>query len=251
MTFLTIDNQPLSLEQSLDYLKTAGDLPKFVLEIAQQYILEKEIAAAEITKPDLQVVEQLISEFRTQQQLTAAETFAQWLGSQGITFSDFCRKVALDVQINTLKVKVTESDLGGYFLENQGSLDRLVISRIVVETLELANDLKAQLEQQSSDFGQLARQHSIAAEAIVGGVMGVGYRGQLSESIRASIDAAQLGQIVGPLAIEGRFWLMRVDQVLPAVLEGATKLELQNHLFKRWLTEKLQNTQIQMASQMN
>jgi parvulin-like peptidyl-prolyl isomerase len=250
MTFLTIDNQPLSLEQSLSYLKTAGDLPKFVLEIAQQYVLEKEIVAAGIVEPDLEVVEQLILEFRIQQQLTAAETFAQWLNSQGITFSDFHRKVALGVQLNTLKVKVTEPDLASYFLENQTSLDRVVLSRIVVETVDLATDLKAQLEQQASDFSQLARQHSIAAEAIVGGLMGVGYRGQLSEGIRASIDAAQLGQIVGPLAIEGRFWLMRVDQILPAVLEGETKLELQNHLFKRWLTEKLQNTQIQMA-QMN
>ncbi|MBD3883927.1 peptidylprolyl isomerase [Phormidium tenue FACHB-886] len=250
MTFLTIDNQPLSLEQSFGYLKTAGDLPKFILEIAQQYLLEKEIAACGIAEPDSTLVEKLMLEFRIKHQLGAAETFAQWLNSQGMTYRDFRRKITLSIQLNALKAKVT-SDLESYFLAHKASLDRLVLSRIVVQTAELAAALKTQLNHPSADFSQLARQHSTAAESIVGGIMGATHRGKLPESIRTATDTAQIGQIVGPVEVEGQFWLVRVEQILPAVLEGEVKQELQNYLFKRWLTEKLKSTRIQMASQIN
>jgi len=210
--FLTIDGVTLSLEQSLGYLRTAGKLSTVVLEIAQQYLLENEIKA---------------------------------LLTNGITYADFKQQVSFRIKQENLKEKVTELKVQKYFVQNKENLDRVVLSRIVVQHPEIAEDLKAQLEQ-GADFAHLAKQYSTVDDAVVGGVMGPVIRAQMPEMVRKATENAQVGQIIGPLQIEGRYCLLKVEQLLPASLEGALKRDLENLLFEEWLKEKLQNMNVKL-----
>jgi hypothetical protein len=56
---LTINNHPLSLSESLTYLRVAGKLQPFLMEIVQQYILKQEISAV----ADIDTVEQYYDRF--------------------------------------------------------------------------------------------------------------------------------------------------------------------------------------------
>ncbi|HBB30438.1 MAG TPA: peptidylprolyl isomerase [Cyanobacteria bacterium UBA8803] len=244
--FVTLDSVSLSLEQSLSYLRTAGKLSTVILEIAQQYILENEIQALEIPEPEAEIVEQFILEFRLQQQLTSPESFQKWLLINGISYEIFKQQVSFRIKQENLKEKVTALKVQKYFVQNQDNLDRVVLSRIVVDHPEVAQDLKEQVEQQGADFTQLAKKHSMVDDAVVGGVMGPIIRSQMPEIIRKATENAQLGQIIGPIKIEGRYCLLKVEQLLPAVLEGSLKRDLETHLFEEWLKEKLQSMNVQL-----
>ena len=244
--FLTIDGVTLSLEQSLDYLRTAGKLSTVVLEIAQQYLLENEIKALEISEPEADIVEQFILEFRLQQQLTSPESFQKWLLTNGINYAEFKQQVTFRIKQENLKEKVTELKVQKYFVQNKENLARVVLSRIVVQHPEIAQDLKAQLVDRGADFVQLAKQYSTVDDAVVGGVMGPVIRAQMPEMVRKATENAQVGQIIGPLQIEGRYCLLKVEQLLPASLEGALKRDLENLLFEEWLKEKLQNMNVKL-----
>ena len=58
---------------------------------------------------------------------------------------------------------------------------------------------------------------------------------------------ASPGEVVGPLAIDGRWGLFRVEQFLPASLEQIQlKQALQNELFEQWLAEKIQKLTVKL-----
>ncbi|RCJ29880.1 hypothetical protein A6769_35110 [Nostoc punctiforme NIES-2108] len=243
-----IDGEAISLEQALQYLRIAGELPKTLREITQQHVLEKEIQMLGIEEPSTDIIEQLILEFRLQKQLTTPDIFQLWLASQRLAYSDFRHSIIFRLQLESLKSKVTEPKIQNYFEENKALLDRIVLSRIVVETAETAQGLKEKIEQHDADFTQLAKQFSIVDDSVVGGVMGSVMRGQMPKPIYEATESAQQGQIIGPLEIEGRYCLLKIEQLLPVKLEGELKQELENRLFNEWLREKIREIKIQFIN---
>jgi parvulin-like peptidyl-prolyl isomerase len=243
--FLTIDDQTLSLEQSLGHLRTAGKLQTVLVEITQQYLLQQEIQLMDILEPSSELVEQFILEFRLQQQLTEPGSFQLWLATNGITYSDFRQQVSFRLQREDLKEKVTASRVLEAFEQQKENLDRFVLSRIVVDSAELAQALKEKSEQ-GADFSQLAKEHSLVDDAIVGGVMAPVIRAQMPEVIREATRSAQPGQLIGPLQIDQRYCLLKVEQCLPATLEGSLKREIEEQIFQQWLTERLQQVAIKL-----
>ena len=82
---------------------------------------------------------------------------------------------------------------------------------------------------------------------MVNGMMGPVSRGTLPDSIRAQIDAAQPGSLLGPLELEGKWGLFRVDEFLEASMDDAQLQQtLRNELFERWLSEKIQKMEVKL-----
>lgn len=245
-SFLTVDEQPLSLRQCLRYLQTSGKLQGFLGDILRQYILETEIATREDLDINPAVIEQAVIDFRLQQQLTDPQVFQEWLNRNGLDYATFHSQISSNFKIEKLKLVVTEPKLQEYFIERKVFLDRVVLSRIIVENQELAEELKIQIKE-GAGFEELAREHSVADDRIANGMMGPVSRGTMPDTIRAAIDAASPGDLVGPLEIEKRWALFRVEQVLPATLENPQLQQmLQNELFDRWIAEKIQKMTVKL-----
>lgn len=241
--FTTINGHCLTLDQSLGYLKKAGKIQPFLLEIAQQYLLQQEIE--NLPEPTNAEIEQISMEVRLQQQLIKPETFQQWLTTNKITYDEFRNQIIYRLKLEKLKNQIADPKLQTTFEEQKPLLDRAVLSRIVVDTPDLAQNLKTHLED-GADFNQLAKQHSVVDDAVVGGVMGPVSYGQMPPVIRENIGDAQAGQIVGPLQIDSRYCLLKVEKILPATLDEPLKKQLENKIFEQWLTEKLQSTNIEL-----
>jgi parvulin-like peptidyl-prolyl isomerase len=63
----------------------------------------------------------------------------------------------------------------------------------------------------------------------------------MPDALRAAIDSANPGDLVGPMQIENYWAIFRVEQLLPASLDdNQLKQALQNELFERWIAEKIQ-----------
>lgn len=244
--FLTVDDHPLTLKECLRYLQTSGKLQGFLGDVLRQYTLEQEIATRSDLDINPAVIEQAVIDFRLQQQLTDPKVFQEWLNRNGSDYSTFHNQITSNFKTEKLKSVVTESKLQEYFIERKVFLDRVVLSRIMVDNQELADELKIQI-QEGTSFEQLAQEHSLADDRISNGMMGPVSRGTMPDKIRAAIDSANPGDLVGPIEIENRWALFRVEQVLPATLDNPQlKQALQNELFERWLAEKIQKMSVKL-----
>lgn len=244
--FLTVDDQPIDLAQALQYLQAGGKLKAFIGDILRQYAIEQELQAREDMGVNPALIEQAVIDFRLQRQLTDPKVFADWLQSNGQDYTTFHSSVAFGFKLENLKAQITASKLQEYFIERKLFLDRVVLSRILVNEQELAEELASQIEEGAS-FDQLAREYSIADDRVLNGMMGPVSRGALPDILRAAVDAASPGELIGPLALEGRWLLFRVEQFLPASLEDAQlKLALQNELFEQWIAQKIQTMAVKL-----
>jgi len=245
-SFLTIDDQPISMGQVFRYLQANRKLDGFIGDIVRQFVIERELQSQSHLSIGSAVVEQAVIDFRLQNQLTDPKQFQDWLVNNGLTYEAFHSQLGMNFRMKSLKDNVTEARLPEYFIERKVYLDRVVISRIIVNEKELADELKSQL-QEGSSFDQLAKEYSITDDRIMNGMVGPVSRGTMPDMLRAAVDMANPGEIVGPLVLDDRWGLFRVEAFLPASLDDLqVKQALQDELFEHWLAEKMQNIPIKI-----
>ncbi|MDZ7960480.1 MAG: peptidylprolyl isomerase [Aulosira sp. DedQUE10] len=246
LSFLTVDHQPISIEQAVKYLQASGKLSQFIGDIIRQHVIEQEISTRDDIDISPALTEQTIIDFRLKNQLTDPQIFQEWLKKNGTDYPTFHASAAFNFKLEKLKAVVTEPKLSEYFIERKIYLDRVVLSRIFVDNRELGEELQTQIEEGGS-FEQLAKEYSLAEDRIVNGMMGAISRGTLPDKVRAAVDAAIPGQLIGPIELEGRYGLFRLEQFLPASLEDTQlKQALQNELFEKWLAEKIQKLTVKL-----
>lgn len=243
--FLVVDEQTISVGQALKHLQSSGKLQPFIGDILRQHILEQELHQAEDLEVNSAMIEQSVIDFRLARQLTDPKNFYEWLTSNGVDYATFHNQVTLGFKLEKLKAQVTEPKLQEYFIDRKLFLDRVVLSRIIVDNQELAEELHSQIEE-GTRFEQLAQEYSLTDDRIVNGMMGPISRGQMPDDLRAAVDIASPGDVIGPLEVEGRWCLFRVEQFLPTSLEGQLKQELQNQLFEQWIVEKTQKITVKL-----
>lgn len=243
---LIVDEQPLTLRQCLKYLQMGGKLQPFIGDILKQYVIERELETRQDLEINQATVEQAVVDFRLQQKLTDPKSFQEWLNRNGTTYELFHSQIVNGFKLEKLKNQIAEARLQEYFIERKLLLDRVVLSRIVVASKELAEELHTQINE-GANFEQIAREYSTADERVANGMMGPVSRGTLPDVLRAAIDSANPGELVGPIAVESYWAIFRVEQFLPATLEdGQLKQALQNELFERWLAEKIQTMTVKL-----
>ncbi len=245
-TFLTIDEQPISIGQAIRYLQTGRKFDAFIGEIVRQFVVEQELESRQDLTISPAIVEQSVIDFRMERQLTDAKQFQEWLTANGMTYESFHNQVSANFKLKKLRELVTASKLQEYFIERKIFLDRVVLSRIIVADKELAEELKSQL-QEDARFEQLAREYSITDDRMVNGMVGPVSRGSMPDALRSAIDLASTGDIIGPIGMDERWGLFRIEDQLSATLEDPqVRQMLQDELYEQWLGEKIQKLPIQL-----
>lgn len=245
--FLVIDDHSINLNQAIAYLQESGKLGSFIGAILQQYVLEQELKQCDAISIQPEQIDQTIQTFRSSHQLTEVEHFQQWLAQNGMSHEYFQRKVEHELKMNQLIPYVAEPKLQERFINRKLFLDRVILSRLVVTSQELAEELKSQVIEENSSFAQLVYEHSIADDYIINGRMEPISRGDLPDALRSQIDLANVGEIVGPLKLEGHWYLFRVEAMISASLaDESLKHALQTEIFNDWIAEKIQSKQVQL-----
>jgi parvulin-like peptidyl-prolyl isomerase len=245
-SFLSINDQPITISQVVKFLQTSGKLGQFISDVLRQYTIEEEIQVRTDIEINPTLTEQKIIDFRLKNQLTEPEKFQEWLNNSGSDYITFHASVTANFKAEKLKLSIAEPQLTEHFIERKLFLDRVVLSRIVVNTKELAEEIQTQIEEGSS-FEQLAREYSLTDERVFNGMMGPISRGTMPDILRSVVDTAAPGQLIGPIELEGRFGLFRVEHFLPASLDDVQlKQTLINELFEKWLAEKIQKLTVKL-----
>jgi parvulin-like peptidyl-prolyl isomerase len=246
-SFLTIDDQPISIQQVFRYLQANRKLDGFIGEIVRQFVIDQELQArGEDLKTPAGAIEQAIIDFRLQQNLTDPKKFQEWLTANGLSYDLFHSQVAQGFRLRKLKEEITTPKLQEYFIDRKVFLDRVVLSRIIVTDKELAEELHSQI-QEGTSFEQLAREYSLTDDRLMNGMVGPVSRGTMPDMLRSAIDLAQPGEIVGPLGLDDRWGLFRVEGFLPAALDDPQiQQTLQDELYEQWLAERIQKLPIRL-----
>jgi parvulin-like peptidyl-prolyl isomerase len=109
----------------------------------------------------------------------------------------------------------------------------------VVASEGLARELLQQEQEEGADFADLARRHSLAPSRDQGGDLGVVCRAALPTAVAGVAFAAKEGEVAGPLLAEGGYHLYRIEQHLPAELDGPTAALVRQEVFAAWLRQRL------------
>lgn len=244
--FLSADETPISISQAIQHLKSAGALNNVVQLIVQQHLIQKELRDRQDLAPNADELEDGVVEYRAAQRLVDRADFERWLDAEKLDRARFHDRVRDRLKLAKLKQQVTEANLQEYFIAQKVFLDEVVLSRIVVRSQSLAEELRFQI-QESGNFEQIAQEFSITEERVTNGLIGRVSRGQLPDTLRSHVDVAQPGEVVGPIQANNLWYLIRVERFLPAALTDELKQQLQEQLFEQWLADKFQQVNIQLA----
>ncbi|MCU0565845.1 MAG: peptidylprolyl isomerase [Oculatellaceae cyanobacterium Prado106] len=245
-SFLYIDDQPISVGQVIRYLQANRKLDGFIGEIVRQFVIERELQAQQDSSVSSTVVEQAVIDFRLQNQLTDPQQFQEWLAGNGLSNEAFHAQVGMSFRLKRLKEEATAPKLQEYFIERKVFLDRVVLSRIIVADKELADELYSQI-QEGAKFEQLAREFSLTDDRIMNGMVGPVSRGTMPDILRAAIDLVKPSDVVGPLGLEDRWGLFRVEEFMSASLDDPQiKQGLEDELFEQWVGERIQQLPIRL-----
>lgn len=249
--FLAIGAQTISLGQALRYLKRSGKLTAFLNEIVGQHVLLLELASRQNLDISIAELEQQVQSFRERQQLDNPDSFQEWLSSNGLTYGAFHNLVTDDLKVEKLKAQISEEPTSTYFNEHQDALTQVKLTYIVFTEQALADEVRQRIDQGKASFDDVAseclnqaflkhsNQVALKQETL--------RRGQIRQELQSAIADMPVGQAVGPVGVDGQWWLLKVDEILEAKLEGALKQQLETDFFKRWLTERMQQAPVQLA----
>lgn len=245
--FIVINGrEQISLAQAFRYLRTSGQLDAVMGEILRQYTLEqtfKDQSEWAIAPAEIQATLQAL---RDQNGLSDPVVFHNWLDSQQLDEPLLAQRIEFDLKLNRLKARLADAHLQEYFIERKLELDQVVLSRILVGDRDLADELRQQLDE-GANFETLAHDYSISDERHFNGMMGLLSRGNLPDVLRATIDVAQPGDVIGPLEIDGTWSLFRLENYLPATLDDPQVQQLlQNELLDDWVLQQLNQMEIEV-----
>lgn len=222
-----------------------GYLPALLETIVSRYIVEQKLQ----DEPDLQIsppeVEQAVDQFRQQNQLADPQTFQAWLISQGWDETLFRNQIRFDLQLQAFKAQLAEPKLLEAFIEHKTKLDRVVLSRIVVGSRDLAEEIRSQISEGGS-FEQLAQDYSQTEDALTNGLMGVASRAEIQQVVQFDIYQLPPATVSEVFTCREDYWLLRVEKLLPATLDESVTVYLQDQIFQQWLTKEMNSTKIDL-----
>jgi len=163
----------------------------------------------------------------------------QWCEGKGIAL-DYLNAVLLrELRVEKFKQLYFAEKVESEFLRSKSSLDQVEYSLIQLTDLALAQELYFHLRDDSADFAQLAQRYSLGNERETEGWIGPVPMSTLPVEIADLFRMGKIGTIYGPVPIADRFWVVRLEKLTAARLTEATRTNLINHLYNRWLQSQI------------
>lgn len=251
-SFLVVDEQPISLAEAINYLQVAGKFQSLLLEVLSQYAIRQALQ----TQPDLilspTMLEQVLIDFRVEQELTNPQDFQAWLDQHGMGYEAFRQQYAWQLTCERLKIWLSQPRLEAYFEQRKPFLDQAVLSWVIVDTKEWADVLYQQLEtgipfeqliyqesarpNQSEETASIADEDQFPLDMRIEELLNYA---DLLEELRDAIAQVEPGTVIKPLMLNDNWYVFRVETFLPAELDAALASQLRDEIFAQWLSERV------------
>lgn len=244
-TALEINGEAVCLRDVLVLARWRGQAG-FVQDAADAALIRQAAAQRhiEVCGDELQ---QAANDFRQKHGLQESKATLAWLAANHLTPDDWQACLETDLLTGKLRDAVTNGRVEPHFAQNRLAFDRAVISRLIVAEEEAAKELYLQIAEEGADFHALARRYSCdLATRPSGGYVGVVGRGDLEPALESAVWGAHPGSVVGPVNVDRRWQLVRVEALCPAVLDDTVRASIKTSLWDEWLRDQRARAKIVM-----
>uniref|UniRef100_A0A832M234 peptidylprolyl isomerase n=1 Tax=Oscillatoriales cyanobacterium SpSt-402 TaxID=2282168 RepID=A0A832M234_9CYAN len=237
-TFLTIDDEPISLAQAIHYLQATGRFQEFLLDILCQHALAKEVRSHIDLSLTKEALEQRLIDFRTENNLIHPNDFQSWLSSHGMNYDAFREQSLWNLSLALLRQQISREQLVSFFQQRKPFLDQVILSWIAVDTKDVILEVSQKLGS-GLDFEQLADAYAGPDEDAYG-VEEPFSREGMPEVLKDAIASVEPGHVTQPVYLDDRWYMFRVDALITAELNDELKDQLETELFEHWLNNKVE-----------
>ncbi len=168
--------------------------------------------------------------------------FQSWLSSKLTTEDEMYKLVSKNKRLNNFCLKKYLHMAEARFLKRKNDLDTVTYSLIRVEEMFLAQELFLRLEENPSQFGDLASKYSIGAEKMSRGIVGPVSLSLGHPLLVEQLKNSRIGEISQPKRIDNLFIIARVEGRHIASLDEEIKLLMCQEIFNEYIDEQTKIT---------
>jgi len=183
-------------------------------------------------------IQEAVTRWREANSLYQAAEVTAWLNERSLSMADLAEFARIEAVKDRVRNHVVAGKVERYFAEHRSRFEAVVLSQIVVNERGIARELKFKL-MEGEPFWGLARTFSTEESSrLGGGYIGRKTRAQLPHAIASQAFRSAPGTIVGPLEIDKKFYVVKIEEVYPAELNADTRVRIEHLLFEDWLTSR-------------
>jgi parvulin-like peptidyl-prolyl isomerase len=238
VNFLGVSIESLEI---IDFLKQEMLLKEICQKIVDRKIIEQ--AAKEhnisISPEEIQLKADSI---RYEKRLEKTADTLAWLEEQMVTAEEWEAGIRKRLLAQKLAEHLFSEEVEPYFAQHRLDFDQFILYQIIVPYRQLAKEIYYQIEEEEISFYEAAhlydiderRRYRCGYEGLIG-------RWSLSPQFAEAIGNAATKQVVGPIAFEEeqKYYLLMVEEFIPAELTPQRHQNIVNRLFQQWLEREL------------
>lgn len=232
MQILEINGGEFRAETLVEKIVAYGMMPQLIKEMT----LDRSTADITITPEEQRIASQQVFQ---QLGIDSDETLGAWLKQQGMTAPQLVAKAERSLKLAKFKQATWGAKVNSAFLERKQQLDRVIYSLICTKDFCVAQELYFRVKEGEQSFDELAREYSQGPEAQTGGLIGPVEIGGIHPDLAKMLIASDIGQLQTPTVIGDWIVLIRLENLLPAILDQAMQQRLIEESFSKWLEESV------------
>lgn len=201
-------------------------------QLQREIILETAINSVECTFEEIETAYQQMMEAVKDQK--EQKRYACLQGNN-LTRKEVLNLVQRKLKIDKFKQINWSDSVPAYFIKRKKQLDKLVYSRIAHADQGVATEIYFRLVEREQSFTELAREYSQAEEAQVHEIYNPVKVCTLDSPLAPYFTNKKPGDVLLPVNCHNVYLVMRLEQIIPAVLDAAMHQQLLDELFEQWL----------------
>jgi len=234
---LTVNERHTSIQSALVYLNTfLHRRPHLMEELINGSLILQEIEASppEVSEAE---IKKAINDYRIGMGLSSAAATREWLAAMGLTAAGLRELVEPGLKARKLKERLTADQVRPWFRSHRSLFEMLTVFRVHTKSKALAAALARGARR--SDLWTAVR--TVASQLPKPeGRLTTMHACEFPESLAGASERA----IAGPESEPGGHWVGQLIKRAPARLDRATRMKIQDTLFRTWLAERRQQSSI-------
>jgi len=232
MQSLEINGGKFRAEMLVEKFVAYGMMPQIVREMTLDRVTSDISITPEEEKTAYQQALQQLG-------LDTDEKLRVWLQQQGMTLLDLEKRAEKSLKLARFKQTTWAAKVNSIFLERKKQLDRVIYSLICTKDFCTTQELYFRIKEGEQSFDELAREYSQGPEAQTGGLIGPVEIGSIHPNLAAMLIASDVGQVQPPTVIGDWIVVVRLERLLPAILDEGMQRRLIDESFAKWLEENV------------
>lgn len=232
MQVLEINDGKFHPETLIEKIVSYGMIPQLIREMTLDRITSDIALPPEEQKIAYQQIFQQLG-------IDSDEKLEVWLKQQGMTKSQLLTKAERSLKLVKFKQVAWGEKVNAAFLERKQKLDRVIYSLICTKDFCVAQELYFRVKEGEQSFNALAHEYSQGPESHTGGLVGPVEIGSIHPNLAKMLIASDVGQLQPPTVMGDWIVLVRLEKLLPVVLDQSMQQRLIEESFTKWLEENV------------